>query len=42
MSVHTDNEFEKVMDLLRPIHFEIAARGKHVGNIKREVRTLNE
>ena len=42
MSVHTDNEFEKVRDLLRPIHFEISARGEHVGDINREVRTHKE
>ena len=28
--------------ILRPIHFEISARGEHIGDIKREVRTFKE
>ena len=40
-STHTMS-FEKVRDILIPIHFEISARGKHVGDIEREVRTLME
>ena len=40
--IHSDNEFEKVRGIIRPIHDEISARGKHVGDIKREVRTLKE
>ena len=42
MYAHADNGFQKVRELLRPVHFEIAARGKHVGNIEREVRTLKK
>ena len=30
------------MEILRPIHFEIVARGEHVGDIDREVITLKE
>ena len=41
-SIHIYNKFEKIRDIIRPIHFEIYARGKHVGNIKREVRILKE
>ena len=29
-SVHAYNDFEKVRDILRPIHFEISARGEQV------------
>ena len=42
MSIHTYNEMKKLRDVLRPIQFEIAARDKHVGYIKIEVRTLKE
>ena len=42
MSIHTYNELKKVRYVLRPIHFEIVARDKHVGEIKIEVRTLKE
>ena len=34
-SVHAKNKFQKVRDLLRPIHLKISARGKNVGNIDR-------
>ena len=41
-SVYSDNMFEKLGYILRPIHFEISARGDHVGSIRREVRNINQ
>ena len=41
-SLHGDNEFTMVEEALRPIHVEIAARGEHVGDIERNVRTVKE
>ena len=41
-SVQKDNGLEIVRYLIIPIHFEISERGEHVGDIKREVRTLKE
>ena len=32
-SVQADNEFDKSRELIRRVHFEMAARGKHVGDI---------
>ena len=40
-SAHAENGFKKVRYLLRPTHFEISAKGEHVGDIKIVVRTLN-
>ena len=41
-SIHTDNRFKKVRELLRSIHFEISARNEQVGDIEIEVKTLKE
>ena len=35
-------KFEKVRELLSPIHLEINVRSKNIGDIAREVRTLKD
>ena len=41
-SIHADNKFEKLWELLIPIYFEISARDEHVEDIEREMGTLKE
>ena len=42
ISICTDNEFNKVRYIIRPIKLEISTRDKHVGDIERELRKLKE
>ena len=39
-TIYVDNEFEKIVEAVRPIHVEIVGRGQHVGDIERCVRTV--
>ena len=41
-SIHGDNEFTKITEAVRPIHVKLAARGEHVGDIKRKIRVVKE
>ena len=40
--IHAYNKFEKVRELLSPIHLEINVRSKNIGDIAREVRTFKD
>ena len=41
-TIYGDNEFEKIVEAVRPIHVEIVGRGQHVGDLECCVRTVKE
>ena len=42
ITIYSDNDFEKIVEAVRPIHVEIFDRGQHVCDIERCVSTFKE